>query len=291
MALGGWFTGLLKGAKALVGPALSWLGGQEANENNERFARNRIQWAVEDAKKAGLHPLYALGGGLPNVQDSLGAAMAEAGQDLSRSMSAQSTPTQRQAELLTLRKIAAEIDETDARGAYYRALVARAEQEGRAHHGLPANNMQESEAVFGRVGHSFNPKAPDVPNTQVTDSSVMAGPAGAAWRAYDWGDGFKVYLPGEMSGGMTEALESLSESAALLWIVYKENRRRQGPQWADEFKKRYGLMDVGGPTRTLKKPKYFDRASGQWFEIEDQRIDSNGRLWQLHPDGRRTLIK
>lgn len=39
---------------------------QMARENirlQKEFAQNSRQWAVEDAKKAGLHPLYALGGG------------------------------------------------------------------------------------------------------------------------------------------------------------------------------------------------------------------------------------
>lgn len=71
-------------------------------ELQERFARSGIQWRVEDAKAAGIHPLYALGantssyspspisvGTAPVAADTgLGSAVAAAGQDIGRAMNA-----------------------------------------------------------------------------------------------------------------------------------------------------------------------------------------------------------
>lgn len=62
--------------------------------NQERFAKNAIQWKVADATKAGVHPLFALGAqtnSFANVTGDTGAmgdAVAKAGQDVSRAATA-----------------------------------------------------------------------------------------------------------------------------------------------------------------------------------------------------------
>lgn len=70
---------------------------QRQSELQREFAQNSVQWRVEDAKKAGVHPIYALGaqgasytptqsvfdGGSP-----LAAGIANAGQDVSRGLMA-----------------------------------------------------------------------------------------------------------------------------------------------------------------------------------------------------------
>lgn len=67
------------------------------------FAQSGIQWRVADAKKAGIHPIYALGSGgatyTPtaaafSTDTSLPSALASAGQDIGRAVNAtQSTST------------------------------------------------------------------------------------------------------------------------------------------------------------------------------------------------------
>lgn len=118
---------------ALIGAGASLIGGmlgrsssekaaREANaaqiaQQNEmfekqaalqrEFAQQGIQWKVDDARRSGIHPLYALGaqtatpsvsvGGfspaIPN--DPLPAALASAGQDVSRAIDATRTGSQR----------------------------------------------------------------------------------------------------------------------------------------------------------------------------------------------------
>lgn len=73
----------------------------EMNERNialqKEFAQSGIQWKVEDAKKAGIHPIYALGGSTASftpvsanfaADTSLPNAMAAAGQDIGRAVNA-----------------------------------------------------------------------------------------------------------------------------------------------------------------------------------------------------------
>lgn len=77
---------------------------QAQMDQQERFAKQGIRWKVNDARKAGIHPLYALGantvsyspvsvGSTPDT--SMGNAIASAGQDLSRAATATATHPQR----------------------------------------------------------------------------------------------------------------------------------------------------------------------------------------------------
>lgn len=80
---------------------------QMAQENirlQKKFAQEGIQWKVKDARKAGVHPLYALGaqthsfapvsvGLTPDT--AMGDALSKAGQNIGRAVAAGSTPTQR----------------------------------------------------------------------------------------------------------------------------------------------------------------------------------------------------
>lgn len=89
------------------------------------FAQHGIKWKVDDARDAGIHPLYALGaqttsfspvsvGGAPDT--SLGNAMAAAGQDLSRAINTTRTSSERLSaydktvQNLTLQKMGLEND-------------------------------------------------------------------------------------------------------------------------------------------------------------------------------------
>lgn len=95
-----------------VSAGLSYFGGQktaEANQANmqaqiamqKEFAKNGIRWRVEDAQKAGVHPLYALGAQTHSFSPvsvgdtSDGTAMANMGQDVSRAINAMRTQGER----------------------------------------------------------------------------------------------------------------------------------------------------------------------------------------------------
>lgn len=57
----------------------------------KEFAQNSIQWKVADAKKAGIHPLYALGAqthSFTPVHTGLGSSLADAGQSIGRAVDA-----------------------------------------------------------------------------------------------------------------------------------------------------------------------------------------------------------
>lgn len=70
----------------------------------EEFAQNGIRWRVNDARKAGIHPLYALGASVPSYtpssvsfagDSSLGNSFAQAGQDIGRAINSTRTASER----------------------------------------------------------------------------------------------------------------------------------------------------------------------------------------------------
>lgn len=95
----------------LISAGASLLGGilgnrerdqqQERNDRLQRdFAQQGIQWRVNDARAAGVHPLFALGANThsyaPNsTGDSLGPAIASAGQSIGRAVDTTATGTQK----------------------------------------------------------------------------------------------------------------------------------------------------------------------------------------------------
>lgn len=96
-----WLGSLIGAGASLLGGSMNRKSTEAANEKNaalqREFAQNGIQWKVEDAKKAGVHPIYALGASTMSAapsyvgDTSMGSAIAEAGQDISRAVSSNST--------------------------------------------------------------------------------------------------------------------------------------------------------------------------------------------------------
>lgn len=83
-------------------PSQGWLAAKNM-EMQKEFAQHGIRWKVEDAKAAGLHPLYALGANTQSfspiqVGSSGGNSpdLAGMGQDISRAMMAGMTEKERQ---------------------------------------------------------------------------------------------------------------------------------------------------------------------------------------------------
>lgn len=97
-------------------------------QRQEHFAKHGVQWRAEDARQAGIHPLYALGGnfatysgspvtvGAPSVHSdtSMGSAVASMGQDIGRAINSTRTGSQREdafnstVQSLTLQKMGLE---------------------------------------------------------------------------------------------------------------------------------------------------------------------------------------
>lgn len=86
-------TGLGQAASAVKG-----FSEPSVSEQSKEFAQNRLQWMVEDAQKAGIHPLAALGMGSPSPAfstDNQFDRIAEMGQGISRAVDSFATSEDR----------------------------------------------------------------------------------------------------------------------------------------------------------------------------------------------------
>lgn len=268
---------------AIIAAGASLAGGSMSNDANSKmsmrqarlqkeFAQHGIRWRVADAKAAGLHPLYALGAQLPTYQpsfamDSMGPALAQAGQDIGRAMAAQETQEERNARALAGKLLESQIRETDARAGLARAETLNVLRG--AGNPFPEVNMPESKLIGDSASTSGGAELipSKVTMSRPTDSGIVAGPANPAMREFVLPGGFKMMLPDASSLG--EALESVSESAILAWGIYKENSRLYGPEWEKQFKRRYGvdwimkLQDMIGRSQDRIRNAPFKRNTGK----------------------------
>lgn len=96
---------LISGASSLIGGLLGRSSAEKQQERNialqKEFAQSGIQWKVEDAKKAGIHPLYAMGASTHSFtpqsifNDPLGTGISEAGSSIGRAVSSTMSGEQR----------------------------------------------------------------------------------------------------------------------------------------------------------------------------------------------------
>lgn len=114
---------IIAAGATIAGSLLANRGGDSNDQAAEQFnwnsqlqrefAQNGIRWRVDDAKAAGLHPLYALGGsgasaspinyvgnqgGGSSTNEALGSGLSQFGQDISRAMRAGKTAPERHAD-------------------------------------------------------------------------------------------------------------------------------------------------------------------------------------------------
>lgn len=133
---------------------------EQANRNidaQREFAQHGVRWRVEDAKAAGLHPLFALGGAgaafAPNPitvgSSGLGAGLERMGQNLSSAAARTMTVEQRNMHLMQLKAMEANVARDTAQASYYSALEAKTRQEMGAGASFPSDVV--TDASGGRV--------------------------------------------------------------------------------------------------------------------------------------------
>jgi len=262
------------------------------------FAKQGVRWRVEDAKAAGLHPLFALGyqptGGSP-VQipaggpDPMGGALAEAGQSIGRAVAAQQTKEERALQALQMATLMAGLEESDARKQVLLAEAAklRGDQQGP---GLPegidvgygaktfplpdAPRLQESE-FFNQKWYRVMPDGgeriyTDSLNERRFDRSVQQGVPEAFWKSWHMPGGRQMLLPSTSPGqGVSEAIESMAESKTVMWMVIQENAARFGPGWVDWFDDRYLTGPVDRKVRSTGAA-IEGWAASAWKQVVDQ---------------------
>jgi len=238
---------LISAGSSLLGGLFGSKGDKGAARRQEalqrEFAQHGVRWRVEDAKAAGLHPLYALGAQLPSYspvyeqqEPGIGPYLAEAGQNIGRAVAASQTAQERQMNALILQRTAGELEESDLRRQLLQLEIDRARgASGGGFQTFPVVNEQEA---LSQLQGMTQVTPTGTMSRSLSDPSVMAGKT-PMWREFELSPGFYMRLPGGTQGDPSEALESISESLPLLLATLEENDRAYGPEWTDKMIERY----------------------------------------------------
>lgn len=211
------------------------------NEALQReFASMGVRWRVEDAKAAGVHPLYALGaGGAAFANNPIvmpfqasgaegrpqGMDWRAAGQSLSRAISAQETADQRAMRDATLGNLAAQTAENYAQASYWDAMAAKTRGDRISTSPFPASGGNSGDAVTIPWSASEDPKYEDWISLKASeidthargDQGVLAGRNPMSQRFYMDREGrHELVLP---SNRVAEAWEDMPIMAQLGYLV------------------------------------------------------------------------
>lgn len=240
---------LLGGAAAsLIGAGIA---ENQADQNialQREFAQKGIQWKVADAKKAGVHPLYALGAQThsfsPVSVGDVAGALSDAGQHLGRAIDAGLTQEQRRQQELQLledRNRVKRMDELRIQEQELRNMLLTGELMGmqRRQVNQPAapDVDQQGAGVFTLLPGQSSPflkpdqvklKPAEVMSHQSTNPHVEAGQH-PALSEFKLRDGRTIMLPSEKAA---EAMESMPLAG---WLLMGDHYWREWrPRW-DEF--------------------------------------------------------
>lgn len=205
------------------------------------FAQHGVQWRVQDAKNAGVHPMYALGASgaafqnNPIVLPGESQAPRHYGQAIKGGIDAIAAflgAAQKKDEALASATAAnAALGASLAQSATpfpdYGPLGDEFNTENWLRQGSSNLNLQNAVDVS-----QFTPQRHI--SVSPTDSSATAGPPMAGSTLFEISPGFKMYLPSVQGGGASEALEAMSESLELAQLYIQRNVDAFGPEWLDQ---------------------------------------------------------
>lgn len=229
---------------SLVGGAVSATNSRKVAAMNikaqKEFAQNGIQWKVNDAKQAGIHPLAALGAQTTSftpsyVGDGMGEAIANMGQNLGRAVESTMNAKQRKdaeslRQFMEFNKFDAEMQNLNARTKLLEAQTANQLKQASIM-SQPKNppfpmvngdpyliDGQPMSAVQGmpvQKGYQF---------VQNPDNTVSMLPSDNLTQAWENADFFGVNVPALYWWGKHKIFEPLSRSINSQWSAeYKKN--------------------------------------------------------------------
>lgn len=237
---------------SIIPAAMNLLGGsqaaKEARETSDQnvflqkeFAQHGVRWRVEDAKAAGLHPLFALGAQGAQYSPSavvgaspMGTAISQAGQSLGRAVQAQETDAQREAVRLNLALLEQRLATDYAQEMSIWSQIALREQGAMQSSPFPSDVVVGAYAPRGRIEeHALFEDAVQLQPDQVSSRNSAfpeqtAGRDHSAWREFNMG-GFRILLPATGQGGIPEEID-----IAMLPFILAANRRRYGERWSGD---------------------------------------------------------
>lgn len=249
---------------SIISAAASLIGGRRAQNSQEHqtqqnidmqreFAQHGIRWRVEDAKAAGIHPLYALSSGgaafspNPVTVDPMGAALADAGQSIGRAVASQESDEQRKMRQLGVRLLEAQVGkaEAEAQMARSQAMSPSPVQAGVGFSSIgsaqtfPYREVEAPKAIqLDPTNHysadypgkfdMISPKPVEIESMSPDANWIAAGPARPGYQRFRITKNLEMLLP-RNEEGWSEGLESVP-----YWMypmVYQANKDYYGPDF------------------------------------------------------------
>lgn len=250
MNMGSFFSGAAKAAglsslMSFGGGALESLSSLYQMRRNEKlqkeFARSGIQWRVEDAKAAGVHPLFALGGSTagfaPNPVVPFDFGLKQAGQDVAGAVARQETNPERQLRMAQLSALRSQALRDLSQSQLFDSEAARLRQEMQSG-GFPGETVDPISGAVVRP--QLGAQAYIEPTTALEARGGLANErAQPGWSKFDFGDGPIVLPYTPASQGLMESLEGLD--VKYLPAVIAENVRRYGEAGGHRMRKLYDM--------------------------------------------------
>lgn len=250
--LGGWLQGERSEDETTAVNNANLQINRENQQLQREFAQNGIRWRVEDAKAAGLHPLYAIGAAGSSYTPSSIPVMAnpgpdfqKMGQSVGRAVSQFLDNDERElrdAQLQATRALAAK-DEALAAAAW--SEVARQNQSGQTPVAqsfpvsLPgqSTDLRSSVSVVGGPYEDLWGPKPLAPIKSFPPAYLDSkGEVKPGLQRYQTALGEFVLPAG---GNMSEAVESLENPMIQLWVI-AENAKHYGPGHRAKLKELLG---------------------------------------------------
>lgn len=163
------------------------IGGKDAKKAvkkqykyQKEFAKNQLQWRVQDAKAAGLHPLFALGGGggtSPTFmagQSPMGSAIADSAAAIGSAVAGRPSELSKQLQSAQIQSINSQTERNQAEAALARSQAARVAQTANVTPSIASAVVDEALAPGTQVGATRVSPVETVTRTR-GDESTQAG--------------------------------------------------------------------------------------------------------------------
>lgn len=259
-------SGIMSGlGGSLIGAGTSIFGGLLGSSTQEKltqrqldlqreFAQHGIQWRVEDAKRAGIHPAAALGAFPTSAQpiimeDPLGKSIASAGQDISQAVDRTLNESQKETMRLNQELMKAQIRETDARAGAISSDMMRKNQEPSpgfpmvmGGDGQPVTGLEGQAPIFPRTEGFYKLDIPTRFNTNPGKPEQETGMS-PAFEPVRFNSKFMMWMP---SGRGQESPHEIWENLSPIekWSTIMYNVQTQGPSWVTKLK---SMLLTGDP--------------------------------------------